>query len=108
MAKSPDRKGPKFGPFRGSSLAHAIQGNFDHLMGALRNLTRSHNVLVDDVKQLADDQTEVVQGIGSHSHDGAGTVPISHDDLEDVTADQHHDQEHLLWGSDHTDVDDSD
>jgi len=46
---------------------------------------------------------------GIHHHEGgAGGTPIDHDDLANVTANQHHDQEHDLWGSDHADVDDSD
>ncbi|HXJ67111.1 MAG TPA: collagen-like protein, partial [Actinomycetota bacterium] len=108
MAKSPEQKGPKLRPFRGSSLAQAIQGNFDHLMGALRNLTRSHNVLVDDVTSLADTVDEVIEAGGSHHHDGAGSEAITHDDLTGVDANQHHDREHNILSSAHSDTDDTD
>ena len=108
MAKSPEQKGPKLRPFRGSSLAQAIQGNFDHLMGALRNLTRSHNVLVDDVAGLSDTVDGVIEAGGAHTHDGAGTEPIDHDDLTGVSADDHHDEVHDILSTAHGDTDETD
>jgi hypothetical protein len=52
--------------FRGSSLAQAIQGNFDHLMGSLRELMRGHNLVVDDIEGLADQGTAHTEELGQH------------------------------------------
>jgi hypothetical protein len=36
-----------------SKVVRAVQANFDHLMGALRALSRAHNATVDDVEDIA-------------------------------------------------------
>lgn len=89
-----------------ATVVKAAQANFDHLMGVLRNLTRAHNSLVDDFKELLE---YVQQGLGdtvttAHAHDGAdpdGGAPISHSSLTGVTADQHHPRVHTM--ADHAD-----
>lgn len=40
-----------------------------------------------------------------HNHDGENSTPIDHAQLTNVLPDQHHDQVHNLFGTDHGDVD---
>ena len=34
------------------SLIQALQGNFDHLMGTIRELAGAHNVVVEDINEI--------------------------------------------------------
>jgi len=38
-----------------NTVIRATQGNFDHLLGVLRELAAAHNALVADLRQLRDD-----------------------------------------------------
>jgi hypothetical protein len=81
--ESPRQKGLKPRGLRGSSLAQAIQGNFDHLMGALRNLTRSHNLVVDDIEALADLTGTHTVELGAHE----GRITDAEADIVDLGVD---------------------
>ena len=49
--------------------------------------------------------TKIGVAIGSDDGSSPPTHAHDHDALLNVTPDQHHNQAHLLWGSDHSDVD---
>jgi hypothetical protein len=93
------------------TLVRASQGNSDHLMGEVQKVARYFNELSGDVGTLYDilGITKEVQEDGDNEpQNAAANLVNTHADLDDVTADQHHNQVHLLWGTDHSDVDTTD
>lgn len=56
----------KGGRFRWAPLARAIQGNFDHLMGVVRSVASAHNLVVDDLNDIADFSETVDATLGDH------------------------------------------
>lgn len=75
---------PKF-----DSLTRAIQGNFDHLMGVIRNLGKNFNILVDDVQNLADEQ-ELTNDRVEEVAATAAAAPTVHNDLTGRSASAAH------------------
>ena len=83
----------------GASVVSAELDFDNHLI-----LIRDDGVSMDAGKLPIPEGDTIVYG-GGGSSGGGGGGPVSHNDLLDVTPDQHHNQRHLLFGPDHTDVD---
>lgn len=75
------------------SFVRAVQGNFDHLMGMLRNLGSAHNLMVADVDEIQ----EVLEQVGLDV-DGKSATGHNHDHgaLTSLTGD--HDAEYINEG----------
>lgn len=58
-----------------NTVVRAAQGNFDYIMGLLRNMVRAHNSLVDDFKDVQDFLNEVK---AENTDPDTGEVSIGH------------------------------
>ena len=79
----------------GSPIIRAIQGNFDHLMGAIRHIAEAHNLMNDDLLEM-EGVIKIVQQVAENAGDDIA------EHLADTTAP--HDHGHLggLGDDDHT------
>jgi hypothetical protein len=90
-------------------IIRGSQANADHLSGGAREFARKFNLLAQDVDKLYELLgVEIDRGSGSETPDTSVNISMDHDELEGVSADDHHNQVHLLWGTDHSDVTDTD
>jgi hypothetical protein len=90
-------------------IIRGSQANADHLSGGAREFARKFNLLAQDVDKLYELLgVEIDRGSGSEVPDTSVNISMDHDELEGVSADDHHDEVHNILDAAHGDSDSAD
>ncbi len=87
-------------------VVRGAQGNFDHIMSVIRNIVQGFNLLADDVTDIQDALEGNINVTNEHVAQLAELDEISHDDLLDVSVDDHHAQAHAQGDHDRAEAGD--